>query len=438
MFAWMKEHKLALIVSTLMFALMAGIMGEFVMVDDSVFDAIFGDGGVSTFGMLWTWRIGGFVTWPVFMWLLLRPHANMQVDEHRKCLGITLVVAALYGGGGLWLVSEILRGVMLLDESVLVFVTPFLAIATLGLPYLYTWGFVAIYGSARTRLANVSTKGWVSKSLLATVLGIYGVGALVYLAFGIVVLPIAVIVSILPEEISSHVLVDLCAIALSTGNFASQWYAFYKVDEFLNAPAEMPGATTYGAPVPGGVGAYPAQQPSAVPAQPVILADGRLVTPDGRVYVAQDAMQAGPQQAVAAPGVAQPYYPASQPVGGYPPAAAAQAAPQGYVAQPQGMVPYQPATQQPSPYPPQAPYAQEAQPYPVYQQPQPMQPTAQVAYQQQMMPQAPAASAYQVPVQPQAAPYQQAPAAPSAPAQPQQPPATPGDDLPYSYDQKNG
>jgi hypothetical protein len=367
MFTWMKEHKLALIVSTLMFALMAGVMGEIMLLDESFLSALFADD--ATFhGMLWTWRIGGLVTWPVFMWLLLRPHLNLQVKRHRSCLIVVLVVAALYGGGGLWLVSEIIRTVFSLDDKALVFVAPLLAIATIGLPYLYTWGFVAIYGFARDWLANTTTHGWVPKSLLATVLGIYGVGALVYLALGMVVLPFTVIVSVLPEHVSTHLLADLCAIALSTGNFASQWYAFYKVDEYMDAPKAAPyGPETMGQ-IPVGAPTYPAGRPAAT--APVMLADGTILGPDGRVYVPQGTPapqvyaqpRAYPPQAYAQQAYAQPQ---TQPVvqqptvwqGSQMPAGAQQAYP---MAQPAPQV--QQGYGQPAAPQPQAPFQQQAQP----------------------------------------------------------------------------
>ena len=374
MFTWMKEHKLALIVSTLMFALMAGVMGEIMLLDESFLSALFADD--ATFhGMLWTWRIGGLVTWPVFMWLLLRSHLNLQVKRHRSCLIVVLVVAALYGGGGLWLVSEIIRTVFSLDDKALVFVAPLLAIATIGLPYLYTWGFVAIYGFARDWLANTTAHGWVPKSLLATVLGIYGVGALVYLALGMVVLPFTVIVSVLPEHVSTHLLADLCAIALSTGNFASQWYAFYKVDEYMDAPKAAPyGPETMGQ-IPVGAPTYPAGGPAAT--APVMLADGTILGPDGRVYVpqgtpapqvyAQPQPQAYAQQAYAQP-QAQPVV--QQPTvwqGSQMPAGAQQAYPmaqpapqvqQGYgqPAAPQPQAPFQQQTQPPQPPDDESPY----------------------------------------------------------------------------------
>ena len=396
MFTWMKEHGLALIVSTLMFALMAGVMGEIMLLDESFLSALFADD--ATFhGMLWTWRIGGLVTWPVFMWLLLRPHLNLQVKRHRSCLIVVLVVAALYGGGGLWLVSEIIRTVFSLDDKALVFVAPLLAIATIGLPYLYTWGFVAIYGFARDWLANTTTHGWVPKSLLATVLGIYGVGALVYLALGMVVLPFTVIVSVLPEQVSTHLLADLCAIALSTGNFASQWYAFYKVDEYIDAPKAAPYGPGAMGQIPVGAPTYPAGGPAAT--VPVMLADGTILGPDGRVYV--------PQGTPAPQMYAQPQ-----------PQAYAQPQPQAY------------AQSQPQAYAQQA-YAQP-QVQPVVQQPMVWQGSQMPAGAQQAYPIAQPAPQVQQDYGQPAAPQPQAPFQQQA-----QPPQPPDDESPYDLNSKS-
>ena len=290
MFSWMKKNAAALGVATLMFAVMAAVMAEFLLLDDSWHD-LWGAGSSSA-GMLWTWRIGGLVTWPTFMWLMLRPHVRAGDATHNQVLVRTLLVAAAYGGGGLWVISECWRAFAALDGHLMSLVAPFIALASLGLPYLYTWGFVVIYGLARDALAGRTEHGWMARSLGATVLGIYAIGALIYMALAVVMLPVAMIMGVLPADAGLHLAADLFGIALSTGNFASQWYAFYRVDAWID-DARLAGATP--APdtssAPAAAAAMPPQTaapvPPAAPQGTVILPDGRLVTPDGRVYVPQ-------------------------------------------------------------------------------------------------------------------------------------------------------
>lgn len=304
MLEWMKRRSLALLVSTIMFALMAAVMAEFVVVDDNLFFSVFDRENLTSQGMLWTWRIGGLVTWPVFMWLLLRPYVREGDSAHQAILVQTLVIVALYGGGGLWLISSLWRSLVLLEGSLLSLVVPFVALLSFLLPYAYTWGFVAQYGVARDRLAGNDKHGWISRSLGATVLGIYGIGVLIYLALLVVLAPVTMIVSVAPAEVADHLAVALFAIALSTGNFASQWYAFYSVDDWLEGQQRQgqPAQAPTGAPVSSGtVPDVPSTTTpvSSAPDGSVVLPDGRLVTADGRVYVPQDQVT---QQAPPAPG----------------------------------------------------------------------------------------------------------------------------------------
>lgn len=315
MLEWMKRHIVALVIPTIMFALMAAIMAEFMVVDDNSFFSLFNHENLTSQGMLWTWRIGGLVTWPVFMWLLLRPYVRTGDSAHQAILVQTLVVVALYGGGGLWLISSMWSTLVLLEGGYLSLVVPFVALLSFLLPYAYTWGFVAQYGVARDRLASNDKHGWISRSLGATVLGIYGIGILIYLALLVVLAPVTMIVSVAPAEVADHLALALFAIALSTGNFASQWYAFYCVDDWFDAQANAPTNAQTNAQQAQAqqmqaqqAQAHPAQMPvgapspaEAAPVMPggvtpvtnvpdgsVILPDGRLVTPDGRVYVPQD------------------------------------------------------------------------------------------------------------------------------------------------------
>ena len=292
MLAWMKRRGVALLASTIMFALMAAIMAEFLMVDDNLFSSLFNRENLSSQGMLWTWRIGGLVTWPVFMWLLLRPYVRAGDSAHQAILAQTLAIVALYGGGGLWLVSSLWQSLMLLDDGLLSLVVPFVALFSFLLPYGYTWGFVAQYGVARDRLAGNAEHGWVARSLGATVIGIYGIGVLIYLALLVVLAPVSMIASVAPEEVAEHLALALFAIALSTGNFASQWYAFYCVDKWFDERQAQPGQAPAGAaPVAPGTASTPPTPVTPVSTAPdgsVLLPDGRLVTADGRVYVPQD------------------------------------------------------------------------------------------------------------------------------------------------------
>ena len=308
MLEWMKRHSVALVIPTIMFALMAAIMAEFMVVDDNSFFSLFNHENLTSQGMLWTWRIGGLVTWPVFMWLLLRPYVRTGDSAHQAILVQTLVVVALYGGGGLWLISSMWSTLVLLEGSYLSLVVPFVALLSFLLPYAYTWGFVAQYGVARDRLAGNDKHGWVSRSLGATVLGIYGIGILIYLALLVVLAPVTMIVSVAPAEVADHLALALFAIALSTGNFASQWYAFYCVDDWFDTRIDAPQAQVQPAQIPTGTPSPAESAPvtpggttpvTNVPDGSVILPDGRLVTPDGRVYVPQDQAV---QQASPAPG----------------------------------------------------------------------------------------------------------------------------------------
>lgn len=274
MLAWAKRRALALTIATLMFAVMAVVMAEFLTRGD-LFD-VFETGSDAAKGMLWTWRVGGLVTWPVFMGLLLRPYVDSDDGRQRAVLARTLVVAAIYGGGGLWAISGLWQAFLSADENIVMALSPFMALTTVFLPYAYTWGFVAIYGFARDGLAGRRTHGWISRSLLASVLGVYCIGALVYAALGIVTIPVASVVSLLPEEVSLHLAFGIWGIAISTGNFASQWYSFFRVDEWFDAAESRVEEQDYGRP-----------PVVAAPDGNVYLADGRIVTPDGRVYVPQ-------------------------------------------------------------------------------------------------------------------------------------------------------
>ena len=305
MLEWMKRRSLTLVIPTIMFALMAAVMAEFMVVEDNSFFSLFSHENLTSQGMLWTWRIGGLVTWPVFMWLMLRPYVRAGDSDHQAVLVQTLVVAALYGGGGLWLISSLWQSLVLLEGGFLSLVVPFVALLSFLLPYAYTWGFVAQYGVARDRLAGNDKHGWTSRSLGATVLGIYGIGILIYLALLVVLAPVTMIVSVAPAEVADHLALALFAIALSTGNFASQWYAFYCVDDWFDTQVDAPQAQAQPAQMPMGTPSPAEAAPVApggvtpvtnVPDGSVILPDGRLVTPDGRVYVPQDqaAQQAPP------------------------------------------------------------------------------------------------------------------------------------------------
>ena len=294
MLAWMKKNHVALLVATLMFAVMASVMAEFLLLDDASVFALFDEPNHGTSAMLWTWRIGGLLTWPVFMWLLLRPFVDSSRQDHRSCLARTLGIAALYGGGGLWLLSSLWTALTHVEEGLLVLVAPGLAVLMLGMPYLYTWGFVAIYGFTRDQLQGRSEHGWMGKSLTATVLGVYAIGPLIYAALSLILVPVIVSLDAMPGEVGTHVAFDLFAIALSTGNFASQWFAFSRVDEWYDEQERLQRGMT-----PEAAPAAPTEAVSTMNDGTVILPDGRLVTPDGHVYLPQSMPVGGSPQAQA-------------------------------------------------------------------------------------------------------------------------------------------
>ncbi len=242
-FQWMKAHRQALIVSCVMFGVMATCMAESLLSDEA-----WSTGFFETFGGLtvWIWRLGGAVTWPVFMWLLLRPYLGKAPDGN-KALGVVCAIAALYGGFGLWAAYKLFEVMVTAVDNGAVFITPLVMAVGMMLPFAYVWGFVILYGCGRSRLMQrPDDYGWLGNSAIATVVGLYIIGALIYLAMLFVAMPLSLVTSPLfalgAEEVALHVVVDVLAIAVSTGNFASQWWAFYKVDEYFDQPivAEQP------------------------------------------------------------------------------------------------------------------------------------------------------------------------------------------------------
>ena len=68
-------------------------------------------------------------------------------------------------------------------------------------------------------------------------IGVYGIGALIDMALAAVVVPAYLLVSpaiaVGADELAFHLMLDLCAVAISTGNFVSQWWAFKRVDDYF-------------------------------------------------------------------------------------------------------------------------------------------------------------------------------------------------------------
>lgn len=274
---WMGNHKGALIVSTIMFAFMAMFMMEVwlsVTPDpDFVTYGTKGDGIPQT--VLWIWRLGGFLTWPVFIYMLLRPHldkakqkaASGQFSGNPTSIAsIACIIAAVYGGGGLWLVDTITTSmlkVLSFGDQWLIF-TPILAILLLVIPFAYLWGFVALYGFSRTKLDDTKDTQWIWPSVGAAIVGVFLIGILIYAAIAIVMIPILLIIGSASYSfdwtpaISQHLTCDLVAMAISSGNFASQWYGFKKVDEKLDPD-------TYGKFVPVPPATYRPPQPAMYP-----------------------------------------------------------------------------------------------------------------------------------------------------------------------------
>ena len=229
MFEWMKAHKTALIAATCMFAVMAMMMGEAFFGGSEGFlsELTSGDNDLA----LWIWRAGGAITWPVFMFLLLRPH----------------------------LLSNVLSALAAIpQEGTYSMLYPLLGVVSILLPYLYVWGFVALYGWGRMRLLGTNDSGWVKPSAVGAVVGVYGIGVLIYLALALVFVPISMVfvLSTVNHVFAEHLFVDLCAVAISTGNFVSQWWGFSRVDEYFERKlaANNPQAAAYaGAPAAPGV-----------------------------------------------------------------------------------------------------------------------------------------------------------------------------------------
>lgn len=236
---WMKRHSQALLVSTFMFALMAAIMAGF-MVPDDEFLTLVSDENLTSPSVLWTWRIGGLVTWPVFMWLMLRPYVHAGDSTHRSILIDTLITVALYGGVGLWITLAFWRPIALWKFNIIndpssLLLTPLMLLLMLILPFVYTWGFVAQYGVTRDRLASNDTHDWISCSLRSTAFGFGVIGIPMYLALYKVLAPLVKATSIGSAGVSGYVTTALFTIAFFIGNFASQWYAFYCMDEWFDA-----------------------------------------------------------------------------------------------------------------------------------------------------------------------------------------------------------
>ena len=249
MLEWMKSHRAALIVASCMFAMMAMLIVEAALLGNGeILDILDTDKNQLC---MWIWRIGGAVTWPVFMFLLLRPHMG-KVGNDKSVLATICGAALVYGGFGLWLVSKVLNLLMSIPEdSVLTLLYPFVGILCIVLPYAYVWGFVALYGFGRQRLLGSTDSGWVKQSALAAVIGIYGIGALIYLALAVVMVPLMMVL-VIPASVSvfpEHVFLDVCAAAISTGNFASQWWAFKRVDDYF-LPQAVPVPVAPSSPYP--------------------------------------------------------------------------------------------------------------------------------------------------------------------------------------------
>lgn len=284
MINWMRDHKQALVVATCMFALMAVSMGEAMMATGGIISSLFDDD--SSVLAAWIWRIGGALTWPVFMWLLLKPHADNSRDA-QVTLGKVCIVSFLYGGFGLWIIWRLFDLLVVIVDNGLSFLGAIIALLGIVLPFAYVWGFVALYGFARAKLeGRANDRGWIVLSLFATIIGVYGIGALIYVALAAVSVPIVFVVSPLvavgADDLAWHVAVDMFAVALSTGNFASQWWAFKCVDEHFDEQAATASAPYAAGPMPSvspqDVAYRAPVQPSVptaspvVPSQPVVTA----------------------------------------------------------------------------------------------------------------------------------------------------------------------
>lgn len=285
---WLRANKVALIVATAMFAVMAVVMA--LMLNEDLMGnlgTIFSDDATKTMSpFLWVWRAGGALTWPVFLILLLSPFRRPDDPSATTKVVSAAFVGAAYGGLGLWgltaltpsLASSVPQG------SVGIALLMLLAVETLSLAY--TWGFCAIYGVCLSSLTGRKGTGWVLPSIGFTLLGRY-VGPVVISVLLGIVMGIVIWVASLAGQWDFLLVAVPAAIALSTGNFAGQWLSFWKVHDHILGIMPMPravpypGQYPYGATTPYG---YPAGQPAPQgypqqPAQPMPQAQPPYASP---------------------------------------------------------------------------------------------------------------------------------------------------------------
>lgn len=242
---WLKANKLALIVSTLMFAVMATVMA--VMLDKDFFgnigDVLSEDATDMMSPFLWVWRIGGMVTWPVFYLLLFRPFHDPNSQESTMRMLLVAIAGMLYGGLGMWatnlistaLVSFLAYGASTSQASSLLTLVGWLLVDMLSIAY--TWGFCAIYAVALKSFVGRQDNNWILVSIGFTMIGRW-LGPLL-ISFLIVVILDLILIPFSSFGLSGFLIVAIpIAIALSTGNFAGQWLAFWKVHDHVLGIAE--------------------------------------------------------------------------------------------------------------------------------------------------------------------------------------------------------
>jgi hypothetical protein len=211
-----------------MFVLVAAIMAAF-MVSDEELLTLFSDENLNSPGVMWTWRIGTSVTWPVFMWLMLRPYVHTGDSAHLHALVETPIYVALHAGIGLCITLSLERSLALARIDVYAdmfsfFKLPLIVMLLGALPLcVYAWGFVALYGAARDRLAGNDKHVWASRSLRSTAFGLCAIGIPLIVFMYKVLVSVEWAMSMTQAEMPNYATNALSTIALLTGSFVGEW-----------------------------------------------------------------------------------------------------------------------------------------------------------------------------------------------------------------------
>lgn len=241
---WMRSNRVALLVATGMFAIMATVMAVMIAgYDFSLIMDVFASPerqAVSPF--LWVWRIGGLLTWPVFMLLLLLPYRNPSDEDSGRKLLSAGIIAGVYGGFGMW-VTNYVTSLFLSAVSEMpnqdALVAPVVLVLDV-LSILYTWGFCAIYGFGLKSMVGGQRENWVPISIAMTVIGQWVSPIVIMIPMSIVLSMVLRILMVFMTDSFVAYAIPI-AIALSTGNFMGQWLSFWQVhDKVLGVHPAVP------------------------------------------------------------------------------------------------------------------------------------------------------------------------------------------------------